>query len=83
MFIDRMCRTRSLRGPENPDPDQKCEFPFEHHTKRYDLCIEWEGRDYFWCKTGKEANKWGQCNDACTLKRSKCVIYHFRFGVYS
>ena len=77
MFIpDPVCRTiaiaENLTNP-NPDPGQKCKFPFTHNRKTFTKCIRTEVDANFWCGTempAKESEiihdkKWGICNDMC------------------
>ena len=75
--IENFCSTRPILNSTNPDPCQKCVFPFEHKGKTYKECIKTKKGDDFWCATegynegsGKDdktksntvkENKWGLC----------------------
>ena len=74
LILDPVCRTLAYPGNSsnaNPDPGQKCVFPFTHHQQKFTKCIRARDDKDFWCGTDSDESKidldekWGICNEKC------------------
>jgi hypothetical protein len=76
---DASCRSRrnnnnGQTNNDNPDPDQKCVFPFIWAGVKHNSCINDDDAGGSWCSTkvdryGKYIDrKWGICSPTCPGK---------------
>ena len=87
LFIpDPVCRTIPYYGNStnpNPDPGQKCIFPFTHNQQTFTKCIRTIDDKNFWCGTDSDEskirheNKWGICNEMCEKQIGRLTEYTF------
>ena len=73
-ILDPVCRTIAYSGNSsnaNPDPGQRCVFPFTHNQREFRKCIRTISDKEFWCGTDSDESKidldekWGICNEKC------------------
>ena len=86
IFLDPVCRTIPHLGNStipNPDPGQKCIFPFTYNQRKFTKCMRTIDDKDFWCGTDSDEskisheNKWGICNEMCEKEIGRLTSHTF------